>query len=122
MGDINFHLGRQLASYAREDTDPSRVCTTPISILQCLDKKLQGDKSQQQAIEDLEWIALLFLLNPGKHFQGGIGNVSTPFHLQDIQFYVDRSPFPAKTATPHTCETENFVSLLFTTYKNVTKG
>ena len=33
MGAINFLLGRQFATYVKEDPAPGRVCPLPVSIL-----------------------------------------------------------------------------------------
>ena len=122
MGGIDSRLGRQLTVYVHEYLAPSLVRPTPIPILHCLNATVQVGTSRQNSIADLAWIAILLLLCPGQYFQGSTDTVSTPFHLQDIQFYVDVSPFPFTTATPYNCATASFFSLVFTTHNDGVKG
>ena len=122
MVDIHFFLEIQITDYERKYTTPSWVCTIPIFILQCFDETSQGGTTRQQAITDLSWIDFFLLFCSGEYFQGVIDKVSTPFHLQYIQFYIDITPFPDTTANPYNCATESFVSLLFTTQNNWIKG
>ena len=122
VGSINFRLVQQLTVYKREYHLLSRVRPLHISVLHTLDVTSQGGNELQQAITNLAWITFFFLLRPGEYCQGGTDTVSTPFRLRYIQFYVGNQLPPATTAAPHQCVTSTFVSILFTTQKNVVKG
>ena len=121
VGSIDFRLGRKLVAYKIEDPPPSRVHPLPISVLHTLNATSQGGTKRQQAIANLSWIALFFLLVPDEYCQGGTNKVSTPFRLQDIHFYVGTQLTPATTATPQECAAATFIILLFTTQKNRVK-
>ena len=95
-------------SLYRKDPDSSWFCIIPISILQYIDETYQGGATRQQVITDLAWIDFFLLLRSGEYFQGFIDTVSTPFHLQYIQSYVDGTPFPATTANPYNCAIASF--------------
>ena len=122
MGAIDFCLGRQLATYEKEDPDPGRVCPLPVSILHCMDSASNSGSPRDKAIADLAWIAFFFLLQPGEYCAGGTDTVSTPFNLRDIQFFVGDQPTQATTASATTCADVTFVSLLFTAQNNGVKG
>ena len=88
LGSLDFRLGRQLVAYAREDTPPGRFLTLPVTIIYCLNATAKSNKQRQKYIADLTWTALFSLLQPGEHCQRVTVTLSTPFHLQEIQFYV----------------------------------
>ena len=62
MGAIYFRLGRQFATYKKEDPTPGRVRPLPVSILHCMDSVANSDSPRDKAISDLTWIAFFFLL------------------------------------------------------------
>ena len=66
MGELDFWLGRQLASYQREDSTPRGARPLPVSIIQALDIADQGTTATDIAISDLTWVAFFFLLFPGE--------------------------------------------------------
>ena len=122
MGAIDFRLGRQHATYKKEDPAPVRVRPLPVSILHCMESVANIGSPRDKAITDLAWIDFFFLLQPGEYCAGETDTVSTPFNLRNIQFFVVDQPTQATTASATTCDTSTFVSLLFTTQKNGVKG
>ena len=124
LEQIYFWLGRQLATYSNQEPPPTRVRLIPVSVLQALDSAYQGGKERQQAIINLAWIALFFLLRLGKYCRGGANTAHHYPLLQDIQFFIRQQPFNAAlaSASPATRAREYFVSLLFTTQKMVSRG
>ena len=81
----------------------------------------QGGSPRDQAITDLAWIAFFFLLRPREYCFGGTDTVSTPFTLHYIKFFVVTQHTQSTKASPVTCATATFISLLFTTQKMVSK-
>ena len=62
MDAINFRLGQQFATYAKEDPDPGSVRHLPVSILHRMNAVAKSGSPKGQAISDLAWIAFFFLL------------------------------------------------------------
>ena len=71
LSQIDFWLGRKLATYAKQDPPLTRVRPIPVSVLQAIDATYQGGTTRQKASSDLSWIALFFLLRPGEYCRGG---------------------------------------------------
>ena len=122
MGAIDFCLGQQFATYTKEYPDPGRVLPLPVSILHCMDSVPKSGSPRDKSIADLAWISFFFLLRPGEYCTSGTYNVSTPFNLRDIQFFVVNKPTQATKASSTTCAASTFVRLLFTMQKNGVKG
>ena len=121
MGKLNFRLGRQLASYQKEDYTPTRVRPLPVSVIQSLDTAAQGTTARKIAISDLTWVALFFLLRPGEYCKGSTNTSQNPFRLKDVQLFIRQQPYNAATASNAVLAQADFVSLLFTTQKNGVK-
>ena len=124
LGNIDFWLGQQLPTYARQDPPPTRVRPTPVSILQALDAAYQGSTNRQQAIINLAWITFFFLLRPGEYCRGGVNTADHFFLLQDLQFFNGQNPFNLASASASlaTRARSDLVRLIFTTQKNGVKG
>ena len=124
LSQLDFRLGRKLATYAKQAPPPTRVCLIPVSILQALDSAYQGGTECQQAISDLAWIAFFFLPKPGEYCRGGADTAHHFFLLRDLHFFIGQHPFNAASpsASPSTRARADFISLLFTTQKNGVKG
>ena len=106
MGKLNFRLGRQLASYQKEDSPSTRVRTLPLRVIQALDTASQGTTT---------WVAFFFLLFPGKYCKGGTDTNQQLFSLKDIQLFVVQQPYNAAKASNAVLAQADFVSLLFKT-------
>ena len=122
MGAINFRLGRQLATYEKEDPAPGRVRPLPVFILHCMDSVANSVSTRDKAITELACIAFFFFLRPGEYYSSRRDTVSIPFNLRDIQFFLGDQPTQATTASATTCAATTFISLLFTTQNNGVKG
>ena len=122
MGKLNFFLGRELASYQKEDSPSTIVWTLPLRVIQAIDTFAQGTISRNIAISDLTCVAFFFLLRPGKYCKGGTDTSHHPFSLKDIQLFVVNQPYNAATVSNAVLSQADFVSLLFTTQNNGVKG
>ena len=122
MGKLDFCLGRQLASYQKEDSPPTRVRPLHVSVLQALDTAVQVTTVRNIAISDLTWVAFFFLLRPGEYCKGGTDTAQHPFRLKDVRFFIGQQPHNDATASNSVLAQADFVSLLFTAQKNGVKG
>ena len=118
IGKLEFRLGRQLASYQKEDSTPTRVWPLPIRFIQALDTAAQGTTSRNIAISNLTWVTFFFLLRPVKYCKGGTDTAQHPFRLKDVQLFIVQHPYNATTASNAVLAQADFVSLLFATHKN----
>ena len=92
MCAINFRLGRQFATYTKEDHSPGRLRPLPVCILHCMDSAAKSGSPRDQAIADLAWISSFFLIRTGEYCSGSTSTVTTPSNLSDIQFLVGNLP------------------------------
>ena len=92
MGKLNFWLGRQLASYQKEYSPPTRVLPLPVSVIQALDTATQVTTARNITIINLTWFAFFFLLRPGEYYKGGTDNAQHPLRLKYIQFSIGQHP------------------------------
>ena len=122
MGKLDFRLGRQLASYQKEDSPSTRVRPLPVRVIQALDTSAQGTTSRNITISDLTWVAFFLLLRTGKYCKGGTNTAQHPFSLKDILFFIGQHPYNATTASNSVLSQSNFVDLLLITHKNGVKG
>ena len=99
MGKLNFRLGRQLASYQKEHSPPTRVRPLPVSVIQDLDTVAQGTTPRNIAIRDLTWVAFFFLLRPDEYCKDGTDTAQHPFRIKDVQFFIGQNPYNAATAS-----------------------
>ena len=120
--ELNFRLGRQMASYQKGDSPPTRVRPLPVRVVQALDTSAHGTTSINIAIGDLTWVALFFLLRPGKYCKGGTNTTQHPFGIKDVLFFIGHQPYNAVMASNAVLSQDDFVSLLFTTQKNGVTG
>ena len=74
FGKLNFRLGRQIASYAKQDPPPNQVRTIPVSVLQYLDKS-----KNHRDISNTAWISFFLLLCPGDYNKGVPTQLITPY-------------------------------------------
>ena len=95
-------LGRQLATYMKQDLPPTQVSPIRISAFQALDVACQGGMESQQEISDLACITILFLLRPLEYCRVGANTNHRPFLLRDLQFFIGQQPFNAASAIPST--------------------
>lgn len=119
-GAIDFRLHRQLRSYSRTDTPPSRVKPIPIQIIRHLVHDTVGGPAPDQAVSDMIVIAFFFLLRPGEYT--GTTNDDTPFRLRDITLSIGSHPFDHANAPMDVLQSADGVSLTFTTQKNGVRG
>ena len=122
MGKLDFCLGRQMASYQKEDYPPTRVRPLPVRIIQALDTASQTTTARNIAISNLTWVTFFFLLRPGKYCKGGTNTAQHPFRLKDVQFFIGQQTYNDVTASNTVLAQPEFVSLLFTAQKNGVKG
>ena len=121
MGKLNFNLGRQLASYHKEDSSPTIVRPLHVRVIQALDTAAQVTTPRNIAISNLTWVAFFFLLWPGEYYKGGTNTAQHPFRLKDVQFFIEQKPYNAASVSNAVLAQADFASLLFTTQKNVVK-
>ena len=122
MWKLNFNLGRQLASYQKEDSPPTRVRPLPVRFIQALDIAAQGNTSRNISNSDLTWVAFFFLPRPGEYYKGGTNTTQHPFRLKDVQFFIEKQPYNAASASNAMLAHADFFRLLFITQKNGVKG
>ena len=122
MGRLGFRLGRQLASYQKEDSPPTRVRRLSISVIQALDTSTQGTTPRNIGISNLTWVAFLILLLICEYCKGGTDTAHHPFRLKDVQFFIGQHTYNAVTASNAVLDQTEFFILLFTTQKNGLKG
>ena len=122
VGELDFLLWFQLASYQNRDYSPTIVRPLPVSVIQDLDTAAQGTTPRNIVISNLTWIDLFFLLWPGKYCRGGTDTDQHLFRLKDVQFFNVQQPYNSVTASNAMLAQADFVSLLFTTQKNGVKG
>ena len=83
----DFRLGRQLRSYMREDSPPTRVKPIPLLVIMDTCKRLQRGSTKDRFIADLILMGFHYLLRPGEYCASGIDSESTPFRMQDATIY-----------------------------------
>ena len=88
VGKLNFRLGRQLASYQKENSPPTRVCLSPVSIIQALYTAAQRITPRNIVISNLTWVANFVLLLPGKYCRGGTDTAQHPFRIKDVKLII----------------------------------
>ena len=64
-------------------------------------------------------VALFFLLCPGEYCKDGTYTAQHPFSIKNVQFFIEQKPHNAATASNAVLAQADFVSLMFTTQKNV---
>ena len=122
IGELNFRLGRQMASYQKGDSPPTRVRYLPVRVIQALDIVTHGTTSINIAISDLTWVSFFFLLRPGEYCKGGTDTAQHPFRLKDVLFFIGHQPYNATMASNAVLSQADFVSLLFTTRRTESRG
>ena len=122
MGKLNFWLGRQLASYQKEDYPSTRLQTLPVRVIQALDTTAQGTTSRNISISDLTWVAFFLLIRPVEYCNGDTNTVHHPFNIKDVQFFIVQQPYNSATAPNSVLDQADSVSLLVTIQKNGVKG
>ena len=88
LGKLNFLLGQQLTTYCEQDPPLTHFHSIPVSILQALDAAYQCGTNCQQAIIEVYWIYLFFLLRPGEYCRGSVDMSHHCFLLRDLQFFI----------------------------------
>ena len=97
MGKLNFRLGRQLESYQKEYSPPTRVRPLPFSVIQDLDTVAQVTTSRNIALSNITWVAYFFLLWPGEYCKGGTKTAQHPFRINNVKFSIGQNPYNAAT-------------------------
>ena len=115
---LNFRMGRQMASYQKEDSPPTRVLPLPVSAIQALDTATQVTTPRNITIRNLTWVAFFFLLCPGEYCKGSIDTTQHPFRLKDVQLSIGQKPYNSALASNAVLAQEEFITLLFTTQNN----
>ena len=62
MGKLEFRLGHQLVAYQKEDSPPTRLWPLLVNFIKALDTAAQRTTPRNISINDLTWVAFLFLL------------------------------------------------------------
>ena len=99
VGKLYFLLGRQLASYKKNDSTSTIVWPLDVIFIQALDTAAQSTTPINIAISDLTWVAFFFLLRPGEYCRGGTNTSQHSFRLKDFQFFIGQQPYNAVTAS-----------------------
>jgi hypothetical protein len=122
LGAIKFEICRQLRCYRKEDAPPSCVKPVPILIIIFILHQAFTPSStpDRQAIADLVAIAFYFLLRPGEYT--GTTSNDAAFRFADVELHVDDRAIDPITCSDDDLHAATFVSLMFTTQKNGTKG
>ena len=111
-----------MASYQKGDYPPTRLRSLPVRVIQALDIVTHGTTSINIASSDLTWVAFFFLLRPGEYCKGGTDTAQRPFRLKYVQLFIGHYPYNAAMASNAVLSQADFVSLMFTTQKNIVKG
>ena len=122
MGKQNFWMGRQLASYQKDDSPPTRVWPLPAVFIQALYTVAQGTTARNITISNITCVAFFFLIRSGKYCKGGTGTTQHPFRLKDFQLFIGQQPYNATKASNPVLTLADFAILLFITQKNGVKG
>jgi hypothetical protein len=118
---LDPRLKLQLKSYAKEDASPRRVKPIPLPILhQATAIATAANDPVSLALSDMMWIAFFFLLRPGEYTQPA--EDSHPFRLADIRLWKNSIAVDCFTGSANDLLNCTFVSLIFTTQKNGTRG
>lgn len=111
----------QLKGYEKDDPPPGRVKPIPLPILhQAAAIASAANDETSLALSDMMWLAFFFLLRPGEYTQPATD--SHPFRLSDIRLWNNADPVDVFLATADELLHCTFVSLIFSTQKNGTRG
>jgi hypothetical protein len=120
-GKTEFRLRRQLCSYAKADSPPSRVKPIPIQVVHhAINQAYAHGHVESLAVAQMICIGFFFLMRPGEHTAPTGEN--TPFKLQDLQLYVGPTRYSALTIPVPLLVSVTFVTLTFTIQKNSVRG
>jgi hypothetical protein len=121
-GTTDFRIQRQLKSFAKVDSPPTRVKPVPITVLLHVLAHAYGAQSNdiRQSVADMIVIGFYFLLRPGEYT--GTSSDGAPFRIRDISLFVNDTRIDILTATASKIESASAVSYTFTTQKNANKN
>ena len=119
MKKLDFRLGRHLTSYQKEDSSPTRIWPLSASAIQALDTSTQGTTARNISIINLILVAFFFFLCPGEYCKDGTYTAQQPFSIKNVQFFIEQKPHHAATTSNAVLAQANFISLMFTTQKNI---
>jgi len=121
-GGIDIRIQRQLKSYKKDDSPPSRVEPVPITIILYILHRAYGSKrvADSQAVADVITIAFFFLLRPGEYT--GTTTDDAAFSLADVTLFLQDKELDPMTAPLQDIEAATAVKLTFTTQKNGTRN
>ena len=91
-------------TYVKVDPPPSRVCALPVNIIHALGTTCGPIFSCQQVIDDIIWLASVFLLQPGEYYIGVTDTNQYPFGIRDVQLFIIRQPYNAVTTPQSSIE------------------
>jgi hypothetical protein len=121
-GKTEFRLARQLRGYTRDDPPPkNRVKPVPVAVIYHAANLARGHNTVEAlAVIHMMCIAFFFLCRPGEYTAPTGQNA--PFRWTDVTFYVGMRRVLAVNATSDDLDRATFVTLTFTTQKNVARG
>ena len=121
-GKLDVRLSRQLSSYIKHDTPPSRVKPIPITVLQQAAAVASlSQHPSQQAIADMIIIGFYFLLRPGE-YAATPNPDAAPFKLSNVRLFRHERRLDVLTTPSWEIHSATFVGLEFSTQKNGVKG
>jgi hypothetical protein len=106
-----------LRAFKKEDPPPNRVKPVPIQVLRHIAARAHTwNDPVQLATADMIILAFFFLLRPGEYTANN--SDTSPFRLQDVQFFIGPTRLDATVATPELIRQATFATLTFTNQKN----
>ena len=121
MGKLNFRMGRQLASYQKDNSSPTRVWPLPVGIIQALYTVAQVTTARNINISNITCVAFFLLIWSGKYRKGGTNTAHYPLRLKDVQFFIGQQPYNSTKSSNPVLPQANFAIVLFITQKNGVK-
>jgi hypothetical protein len=120
-GKTEFRLGRQLRGYTREDPPPNQVKPVSVAVIAHAANLARSHNTVEAFVMiHMLCIAFFFLCRPDEYTTPTGQNA--PFRWTDVTFYVGMRRVLAVNATPDDLDHGTFVTLTFTTQKNVVRG
>ena len=119
MGKLDFRLGRHLTSYQKEDSSPTRVWPLSASAIQALDTVTQGTTARNISISNLTLVTFFSPLRRCEYCKDGTDTAHHPFSIKEVRFFIEQKPHNDATMSNAALAQANFISLMFTTQKNI---
>jgi len=119
-GQLDLRLSRQLSSYNKHDSPPTRVKPIPLSVLRhAVSCARQLNTPYHHAIADMITLGFFFLLQPGEYADTA-NPESTPFRACDVHLFHAGICLSLQAIAAGTVP--SFVALEFTNQKNGIRG